>query len=328
METRANHVVIGAFVLVIVFGLFGFVLWLAKIEIDQEFAYYRVTFDEAVSGLSIGGDVRYSGIPVGTVTTIEIDPDDPSRVRVTMEVTRSTPVRVDTVAKLELQGITGVAFVQLSGGTAEAGAPKPGPNGEPPVLRTERSAIQALFAGAPELINRAVILIDAVTKLVNDDNRAALGHILANVENLSGRLARRGPEMEQMLGDLQQIAGRSNELMGRLNDLLDSADATLSVARGSLSTADDLMEGDVRQTLADLSGASQQFQAVGKDLQTLVADNRQGLTAFSNDGLLELTRFLEEARVLVAAMSRLIEDLESDPAQFLFGDQQKGFEAE
>ncbi|MBT7756392.1 MAG: MCE family protein [Rhodospirillaceae bacterium] len=328
METRANHVVIGAFVLVVVFGLFGFVLWLAKIEIDQEFAQYRVTFDEAVSGLSLGGDVRYSGIPVGAVTTIEIDPDDPSRVRVTLEVARDTPVRADTVAKLELQGITGVAFIQLSGGTVEAGAPKPARDGEPPSLRSERSAIQAVFAGAPELINRAVILIDAVTKVVNEDNRAAFGHILANVDDLSGRLSRRGPELEQMLGDLQQIAGRSNELMGRLNGLLDSADATLAVARGSLSTADDLMEGDLRQTLADLRGASQQFQAVGKDLQTLVADNRVGLTAFSNDGLLELTRFLEEARVLVAAVSRLIEDLESDPAQFLFGDQQRGFEAE
>ena len=328
METRANHVVIGAFVLAVVFGLFGFVLWLAKIEIDQEFAYYRVTFDEAVSGLSIGGDVRYSGIPVGTVTMIEIAPDDPSKVQVTLEVKRETPVQADTIVKLELQGITGVAFVQLSGGTAKAGAPKPGPNGELPLLRSERSAIQAFFAGAPELINRAVILINAVTELVNDDNREAFGHILANVDSLSDRLARRGPELEQMLGDLQQMTSRSNELMGRLNGVLESADATLAVARGTLSTMDNLMEGDARQTLADFRLASQQFQAVGKDLQTLVADNRLGLTAFSNDGLLELTRFLEEARILVAAASRLIEDLESDPAQFLFGDQQGGFVAE
>jgi phospholipid/cholesterol/gamma-HCH transport system substrate-binding protein len=327
METRANHVVIGAFVLVIVAGLFGFVLWLAKIEIDREFAYYQVTFTEAVSGLSIGGDVRYSGIPVGTVKMIEIAPEDPSRVRVTLEIARDTPVWADTVAKLELQGITGVAFVQLRGGTTAAGAPTPGPNGEPPMIRSERSAIQAFFAGAPELINRAVILVDAVTKLVNEDNSAAFGQILANVDDLSGRLARRGPALEQTLGDLQQIAHRSNELLGRLNGLLDSADATLSVARGTLSTADDLMEGDVRQVLAELRAASRQFQVVGNDLQTLVADNRQGLTAFSNDGLLELTRFLEEARVLIAAATRLIEDLESDPAQFLFGDQQEGFEA-
>ncbi|MDP6830203.1 MAG: MlaD family protein [Alphaproteobacteria bacterium] len=328
METRANHVVIGSFVLVVVLGLFGFVLWLAKIEIDQEFAYYRVAFDEAVSGLSLGGDVRYNGIPVGAVTAIEIAKDDPSRVQVTLEVARETPVRADTVAKLELQGITGVAFIQLSGGTAAAGLPKPGPNGELPLLQSERSAIQAFFAGAPELINRAIVLVEAVTKLVNDENREAFGNILTNMDDLSSRFAKRGPELEQMLGDLQQIAGQTNQLMGRLNSLIDGADATLSVARGTLSTADGLMEGELRRTLADLSSASQQFEAVGKELHTLVAENREGLTAFSNDGLLELTRFLEEARVLISAASLLIEDLQSDPAQFLFGDQGSGFEAE
>ena len=327
METRANHLMIGSFVLVVVLGLFGFVLWLAKIEIDQEFAYFGITFEEAVSGLSIGGDVRYNGIPVGTVTLIEIAPNDPSRVQVTLEVKRDTPVRSDTVAKLELQGITGVAFIQLSGGTAAAGPPKPGPDGGMPMLASERSAIQALFSGAPEMINHAIVLIDAVTKLVNDDNRAAFGNILANVDDLSSRLARRGPELEKMLGDLQKIAGQTNELMGRLNSVLDSADATLSVARGTLVTADGLMEGDVRQTMKDLSLASKQFEAVGKQLETLVADNRQGLTAFSNDGLLELTRFLEEGRVLISAATHLIEDLRSDPAQFLFGDQRGGFEA-
>ena len=327
METRANHVVIGSFVLVVVIGLFGFVLWLAKIEIDQEFAYSRVTFVEAVSGLSLGGDVRYNGIPVGAVTAIEIARDDPSKVQVTLEVARETPVRADTVAKLELQGITGVAFIQLGGGSAAAGPPKPGPNGELPLLRSERSAIQAFFAGAPELINRAIILVEAVTKLANEDNREAFGNILTNMDDLSSRLAKRGPELEQMLGDLQQIAGQTNQLMGRLNSLIDGADATLSVARGTLSAADSLMEGELRQTLSDLSAASQQFEAVGKELHTLVADNRQGLTAFSNDGLLELTRFLEEARVLISSASLLIEDLQSDPAQFLFGDQGGGFEA-
>ena len=328
METRANHVVIGSFVLIVVLGLFGFVLWLAKIEIDQEFSYYQVKFEEAVSGLSLGGDVRYSGIPVGAVTAIEIAKDDPAKVLVTLEVARDTPVRADTVAKLELQGITGVAFIQLRGGTAAAGPPRPGPKGALPQLQSERSAIQAFFAGAPELINRAIVLVDAVTKLVNEDNRVAFGKILTNVEDLSGRLANRGPELEQMLGDVQQIAGKTNELMGRLNSLVDGADATLSVARGTLSTADGLMEGELRQTLSDLSAASKEFEAVGKELNTLVADNRQGLTAFSNDGLLELTRFLEEARVLISSATLLIEDLQSDPAQFLFGGQGGGFEAE
>lgn len=328
METRANHVVIGAFVLAIVIGLFGFVLWLAKIEIDQQYSYFNATFEEAVSGLSIGGDVRYSGIPVGTVTGIKIDHDDPGRVQVLLEVDHDTPVKADTVAKLELQGITGVAFIQLSGGTAAAGPPKLGPNGEPPVLQSERSAIQAFFAGAPALIHRTIVLVDALSELVNKGNRDAIGQILANVDSLSTRLAKRGPELEQMLGDLQQVAAQTSELMARMNALIDSADATLSVARGSLSTADDLMEGDVRQTLVALQAAATEFEAVGKGLRTLVAENREGLNAFTTDGLLELTRFLEESRFLIASASRLIEDLQSDPAQFFFGDQKGGFEAE
>ncbi len=328
METRANHVVIGSFVLVVVLGLFGIVLWLAKIEIDQEFAYYQVAFEEAVSGLSLGGDVRYNGIPVGVVTAIEIARDDPSKVLVTLEVARDTPVRADTVAKLELQGITGVAFIQLRGGTAAAGPPRFGPTGALPRLQSERSAIQAFFAGAPELIKRAIVLIDGVTMLVNEDNRAAFANILTNVDDLSGRLAKRGPELERLLVDLEQIAGKTNKLMGRLSSLIDGADATLSVARGTLSTADGLMEQELRQTFLDISAASKEFEAVGKEFNTLVADNREGLTAFSNDGLLELTRFLEEARVLIASATLLIEDLQSDPAQFLFGDQGGGFEAE
>ena len=97
-----------------------------------------------------------------------------------------------------------MAFVQLSGGTVLAGKPKPGSNGEPPTLRSERSAIQEFFAGAPELINHAIVLVDAVTKLVNEKNRERFEHILANVDEISAALAKRGPELEQMLGDLQQ----------------------------------------------------------------------------------------------------------------------------
>jgi len=328
METRANHIVIGSFVLVVVFGLFGFVLWLAKIEIDQQFSYYRVVFEEAVSGLSIGGDVRYNGIPVGTVTEIKIDHKDPGRVQVTLEIAADTPVKADTAAKLELQGITGVAFVQLSGGTASAGRPKLGSNGEPPTLRSERSAIQKFFAGAPELINHAIVLVEAVTKLVNEKNRERLEHILANVDQISTGLAKRGPELEKMLGDLQKIAARTSELMNRLNGLVESSEVTLSVARGTMNAADELIEGELRKTLTDLGAAAKRFEAVGKDLQVLVAENREGLEAFTSDGLLELTRFLEESRILVASASRLVEDLKSDPAHFLFGGQQEGFEAE
>ena len=98
METKASHLVIGTFVLLVVAGIFGFVVWLAKLQIDREFAEYHIFFDGAVSGLSVGSDVLFDGIQVGSVQDIRIDPDTLGRVRVHVEVDANTPIRADSVA--------------------------------------------------------------------------------------------------------------------------------------------------------------------------------------------------------------------------------------
>ncbi len=120
METRANHLLIGVFVLAMVAGAFGFIIWLAKVQIDREFDRYYVFIDGSVTGLSGAGEVRYNGIAVGSVKEIIIDPGDPRRVRVTIEVGSTTPVNEDTVASLEFLGITGVAYINLAGGEPDS----------------------------------------------------------------------------------------------------------------------------------------------------------------------------------------------------------------
>ena len=333
METRANHILIGGFVLVVVIGFFAFVIWMTKLEIDREFAYYSIYFEESVSGLSIGGDVRYNGIPVGRVTAIEIDPKRPSDVRVTAEVARESVIRADTVATLELQGITGVSFVQLSGGSADAPILQPGPDGAPPEIHSQRSAFKEIFAGAPEMINRISLLVSEATKLVGDDNREAIGNILRNADVLTGRLAKRAPEIESLIVDVQKSAAdlsrtlaRMDGLLTRTDSVLEGVDSTLSVARGTLTTADDLLDRDARLALAEFREASARFGRLSGEIEALVSENREPLAAFSEDGLVQFTRFIEEARLLVANTSRLVEDIEQDPKQFLFGDQQQGYE--
>lgn len=334
METRANHVVIGAFVLVFIAGLFGFVIWLAKIEIDRKFTTYHIYFDSAVSGLSNGGDVRYNGIPVGTVTDIVIDPQDPSRVLVKIETGSETPVRVDTIATLEYQGITGVSFVQLKGGGPKSKMLRPAKKGEVAVIPSEPSALQELFAGAPEVIDRVIILVERLSQLVNERNQKHVASILANADDLSTRLAKRGPEFEEIVvnlakasADLRDAVAGVNTLVVRLNAVADSADATMSVARGTLASVDDVLAHDVKRLADQIGGAAQSLDRLTRDFEKLMDDNRESIDAFAGDGLVEFTKFLEEARSLVAVSSRLIEDLQSDPTQFLFGRQQ-GVEVE
>jgi phospholipid/cholesterol/gamma-HCH transport system substrate-binding protein len=326
METRASHLLIGTFVLVFVGAALGFVVWLAKVDFDRKFDYYAIYFDGAVSGLSVGGDVRFNGIPVGTVSAIDIDPTNPARVRVIVEVAADTPIRVDTIASLELQGITGVAFVELKGGSPGAPMLAAASVDEIPEIRSTSSAMQELFEGAPELINRIITLVGELTLLVGEENRTHVTNILANADVVAGTLARRAPEIEEIIvnlnqtnRELAQTMARLNGLIGRLDTVAESTDQTLTTARGTLKTVDDLIANQV-------VGLTQELNVVAKDLSKLTRDingfldaNRESLDVFASDGLVQFSRFVEEARQLVGSASRLVEDVGSDPGRFLFG---------
>ena len=133
--------------------------------------------------------------------------------------------------------------------------------------------------------------------------------------------------MQDTTAAMKTAAQQLDTVMIKFNDVARSTDDTLAVARGTLSTVDNVVDTDVRQTLASIRDASARFQSLGRQLDDIVKENREPISAFTGDGLVQFTRFIEEARLLVASTSRLVEDLQSDPARFLFGDQQSGFEA-
>ena len=79
METRANYVAVGAFVLACVIGLVVTILWLAGAQYSQEYAYYQTYFKGPVTGLGKGTVTRYNGIDVGHVTDLKFNPNDPQK---------------------------------------------------------------------------------------------------------------------------------------------------------------------------------------------------------------------------------------------------------
>ena len=120
METKANYVAVGGFVLVCVVGLVVALLWLAGIQYTQEYDYYQTIFKGSVSGLGRGTVTRYNGIEVGRITNLEFDPADPQRVIVTLQVQPNLNIREDSVASIASQGLTGGSYVEISGGTKNA----------------------------------------------------------------------------------------------------------------------------------------------------------------------------------------------------------------
>ena len=149
METRANYVLIGACAIIgIVLGL-GFFVWLAKFQIDRQYAYYDVLFDN-VAGLSRAGDVRFSGLSVGQVVSLDLAGDEGGQVRVRVEVAADTPIHEGATAQLQSQGVTGVSAVAITPGDTSKPLLRQG--GGVPVIQGQRSVVQSLTEDAPDLL--------------------------------------------------------------------------------------------------------------------------------------------------------------------------------
>lgn len=159
METRAHHVLIGLFTVLVVAGALLFGLWLAKSSVDSEFKDYEVVFNEAVSGLSKGSAVQYSGIKVGDVVSLRLDPKDPRRVLARIRLGGETPIKEDTQAKLALTGITGTSIIQLSGGTPQSPELR-GKDGNLPEIVASPSPISRLLNNSDDLISSVNLLLD------------------------------------------------------------------------------------------------------------------------------------------------------------------------
>lgn len=323
METRASYILVGSFVLAFVAGAFAIVTWFAKTEFDRKPAQYHVYFTDSVTGLAIGSPVRYRGVAVGSVADIRIDPKNVERVRVTLEVATETPIKQDTVASLGLQGITGAAYVQLGGGTQES-ATLVAKEGDPlPVIAAKASGLERLLTKAPELFEKAFVLVERLSDLLDDSNRKAVADTLQNLHAVSQNLAASSGSFDQVLTEAggavtslraasERIEALANSMQDRVGPLADSTRDTMA---------------ELKVAIAGIRDTARSFTEVAKLLDRMIAENREPLRDFSRRGLYELSQFIAESRLLVADLTRLTVQIERDPARFFFGDAQKGFEA-
>lgn len=323
METRASYVLVGTFVLALFAGAFVFVLFLTRSGFDEKPNRYLIYFTGSVTGLQVGSPVRYRGVPVGTVTAIGIDPQNVERIRVAADIAAGTPIKQDTVATLGLQGITGVAYVQLSGGTTDAADLAPGDERSPPVIASEASGFDQLLQQAPKILENALIVSQRLTELLDEPNLRAVNETLENVRGLSAVLAGRGPDIEAAVADSREAFAALRTASERIAVLTDD----LQKRMGPITDGTQKAITDFELTMSDARKTVTEFSAVAQGLQEIVGESRVPIRDFSTTGLYELSQFIAEARVLVAAFTRLSSQIERDPARFFFGDTQRGFEA-
>lgn len=296
METRAHHILVGLFTLTA--GAFAllFALWMSRSGTDNDVVVYDVIFREAVSGLSVGSPVQYSGIRVGEVERLRLDPEDPRQVWARVRISSSAPVKVDTLARLTMLNITGAAGIELSQGlpsspllTSEQGVP---------IIQAEQSSLARLRLNSDELLISITSLLDRANQMLSEENGQYVTRILSNVEVVTTNLVEQQATLRAGLASLASAGEELNQLLARVDEqFAEHGDPLLTSAA---------------ETMVNMQRFTEQ-------MTTMMNDNEQALTN-GMQSFNELGPAIEDLRGVLSGLNDITNRLEEDPAGFLLGD--------
>jgi phospholipid/cholesterol/gamma-HCH transport system substrate-binding protein len=287
METRANYALIGLFTLAVILGVFGFIYWFKTFGQQTIRTSYVVHFNGSVSGLLNGANVLFNGLKVGEVTELGLIPEDPNRVFARISVDSRAPIKTDTAAALEFGGLTGVASVALTGGSA--GAERLPANG---VINAAPSQLQNLMQMATRLGTKADEVLGNVNKLLVDTG-PGLKASVANIQDLTGVLADKNGNFLQALNSVEP---------GKLRNIIANADQAMAKVNNLLG------DGAGKTMISDISEAARSIRKL--------ADN---LTRFSNTGLRQYEGLAVDGRKTLQNVDRAVKQIENNPQSIIFG---------
>lgn len=303
METRANHVWVGAVTLALLAMVAAFIIWIARLgEGDQR--RFDIFFKQSVDGLAQGSKVSFAGVPVGKIEDIELWKKDPSFVRVRIGVKKEVPITIGTTATIQ-GSFTGTSDIMLEG--AIKGAPpitEPGPEGAP-VIPTKQGGLGAILSNAPLLLERLATLTDRLNLLLSDDNQKSIRGILANTDRMTGDLANATPQVKATMAELQGTLRQASATLAKFEGVAGKADQML----GENGTA---LADQLRATLGAAKTAANQLEAA-------VGDARPAMRQLSGSTLPEAEAAIRDLRATARALRQVTEKIDEQGAGALVG---------
>lgn len=298
MESKVNYTAVGFFVLLLGGALAGLIFWLSiggKVRDSQ--VTYQAFFDESVSGLNYNAPVRYRGVEVGRVSDISLAPDQSGRARVVMRVSSATPVKADTYAFLKAQGLTGLATIELAGGSPEAKPLQKKAGEEYPTLSTRPSLLSRLDSAVSGLVVNMAQTSENLNALTDAEMRKTLKRTLDNLAILTQTLVEQRPALESALKN----AGHTMER--------------------TAAAADDMakLAKRLQNTAASVDKMAQEIAGASRDASGLMQDTRHLVRGAAGQTLPEVNAMAVQLRELAGTMKRVGAELEQHPESLVFG---------
>jgi len=318
LNPKVNYMLVGLFVLIMGTGMLTTVIWLSAAVEDRSYETYATYYTESVSGLKQNAAVTYLGVEVGKVVEIALDQEDPGRVRVLLDIEEDTPVTEDTVAILRQQGITGLAHVELTGGSLDSRNLQIRGGEEYPVIQTGPSLFVRLDQAVTTIIDQLTDtaknldqVAERVQLLLSDENQQAIAGTLQNVESLTGGLDSRAAELAASTERLEQILTNTALASDDWPDLVAQVRRVLDTGETALANVYDAATG------VDEAAAS--LDATAVTAGEVLVDARRDVSAFTHNTPAQVELLIFELQQVSESFRRLSLDLERDPNMLLFG---------
>lgn len=310
MEPKVNYMIVGLFVVLLGVALLAGILWLSRTDYRGVYDRYYTYMTESVSGLSTDASVKYRGVDVGRVKEIILDPANPEEVRLALDLVRGTPVKENTVAVLETQGLTGLTTVNLTGGTRDSPFLTAKPGETYPVIKSGPSfyfRLDKALSGilTDEAFPRLLAALNGLTQdargAVDEQNRAALKQILADLAKVTHTLAARRTELDDSVLKATRALGSFAALGEKMDKQLPEIMEQISMSLRAFES----MSRNITRTSASLDSA--------------LDSNRSNIEQFTGETLAETGALVSDFRQLTAKLQRLAEELEREPSALIFG---------
>lgn len=296
MERNAHYAGVGLMAVALFMGLVVFIVWLAHFQFTRDYDIYDVQFYGPVRGLSEGGEVHFNGIKVGEVTALKLDQDNPNRVIARVRLTSSVPVKTDSRAQLEPQGITGVNYIQISAGSPRSPLLKDQPRKtEVPVILSQPSPISELLEGGYTVVAEATMALKRVNRVLSDDNIKNFGATMHDVREIAA----------EARAHKQAIA----EAEIALKKAGDAAEEFQALAKSGRV----LMDGDARKAIQSINKAAVQIDVAARQIDDTVGKVGDPAADFASTGLPQLTAAVASLQEAADSLSQLVREARASP---------------
>ena len=283
MEKHVNYAMVGLFVILLGAAWLAISLWLALGDFATSYTRYQVYMDESVSGLYLDAPVKYRGVEIGKVREIELNPLVLDQVQLTLDIVSNVPIKEDTIAVLTVQGLTGIAFIDLTGGSLEAPLLDAGDDELYPVIRSDPSFFSRLDRSGSDLIANMNVLALGLAKLLDGETRQSIKQMINNVRDVTTALADQKESMGASVAGIPALLQRIDE------------------------------------TTREFEKMARKITVTSDSIDQYVNNSGSGVQQFSQQTLPEFGALISELRRLADTMQGLGQKLEEDPRVLLYG---------